>query len=503
MNQYEVDNAWFKLNFGGCPYGIFSAACPVEPLHALENGIIVDCIKVMYARIGSTSSLAELDGLARKLTNLPRQYQMSSGSDKSMPRLLWKDGLTNLTELTASCKVGIMFTIVVLSLQNEGKEYFNKVFGSSKTTNDMRECFQMILCYWMWLKKDTFWKVGDNTTQLQATTAIRKMLARIIALWPRSEGQGWKLPKFHEQIHVPDDIADNGSPHGSHSGPLEHNHIDLVKKPTNRTQKRRVSLDKQLGERIYEKYVLQAAVNNMSVNPKQDPKSTSSKSKWTVSNNSSKSILKVKPVQGQIGIYSSTGSFLPSPEVLKYIVDNYYTQELCEDQETIKTKFSIMVFSEIKKGDIIYRAHPCYRASKEWYDWVMIRWLDKSKAQSNQMLNQECHIDHKDQSRDKRKYCYAPAQLLAFIQPREGVYHAIVKCCDYGFQRSSIFSTQWKMSYIYQQHGRKTAHICHINVNSIVRHSLIVPQEIDKSKFYHEIWDRCLWGDEFFKRIIK
>ena len=84
------------------------------------------------------------------------------------------------------------------------------------------------------------------------------MLSRIIALWPRTEGQGWK-PKSHEQIHVPDDIPDNGSPQGSHSGPLEHNHIDLVKRPTNCTQKRRVSLDKQLGERIYEKYVLQAA----------------------------------------------------------------------------------------------------------------------------------------------------------------------------------------------------------------------------------------------------
>ena len=214
----------------------------------------------------------------------------------------------------------------------------------------MRECFQMILCYWMWLKKDTYWKVGDNRTQLQATTAIRKMLSRIIALWPRTEGQGWKLPKFHEQIHVPDDIADNGSPQGSHSGPLEHNHIDLVKRPTNRTQKRRVSLDKQLGERIYEKYVLQAAANYMSVNPNKNPQSTPSKSKWTVSNNSSKSTLKLKPVQGQIGIFSSTGSFLPSPEVLKYIVDNFYTQELCDDQETKKTKFSIMVFSEIKKG---------------------------------------------------------------------------------------------------------------------------------------------------------
>ena len=50
LNQYNVDNAWFNVSFGGCPYGIFSAACPVEPLHALENGIIADCLKVMFAK---------------------------------------------------------------------------------------------------------------------------------------------------------------------------------------------------------------------------------------------------------------------------------------------------------------------------------------------------------------------------------------------------------------------------------------------------------------------
>ena len=48
LNQYCVQNAWFKVNFGGCPYGIFSAACPVEPLHALENGLITTCLKILF-----------------------------------------------------------------------------------------------------------------------------------------------------------------------------------------------------------------------------------------------------------------------------------------------------------------------------------------------------------------------------------------------------------------------------------------------------------------------
>ena len=71
LNQYCVNNAWFKVNFGGCPYGIFSAACPVEPLHSLENGIMADCLKILYKKISSTASLAALDGMAQRLTLLP------------------------------------------------------------------------------------------------------------------------------------------------------------------------------------------------------------------------------------------------------------------------------------------------------------------------------------------------------------------------------------------------------------------------------------------------
>ena len=52
MNQYNVHNAWFDVDFGGCPYGIFSAACPVEPLHALENGLMHNCLEVLFSRIG-------------------------------------------------------------------------------------------------------------------------------------------------------------------------------------------------------------------------------------------------------------------------------------------------------------------------------------------------------------------------------------------------------------------------------------------------------------------
>ena len=184
FNQYNVYNAWFKVNFGGCPYGIFSAACPIEPLHSLENGIIADCLKILFKKVGSTKKLAQLDQIAQKVVNLPRQKGSSSGSDKTMPRLLWKDGITVLTDLTASYKVGIMFTVVVISLRKEGLDFFIEVLGDVDIVNDMRECFQMILCYWMWLKKKKYWDRQNNEERIKAKEAIREMLRKIKSLWP-------------------------------------------------------------------------------------------------------------------------------------------------------------------------------------------------------------------------------------------------------------------------------------------------------------------------------
>jgi hypothetical protein len=48
INQYNVDNAWLDVSDGGCRFGMFSAACPIEPLHALENGIIPDCLTILF-----------------------------------------------------------------------------------------------------------------------------------------------------------------------------------------------------------------------------------------------------------------------------------------------------------------------------------------------------------------------------------------------------------------------------------------------------------------------
>jgi hypothetical protein len=170
INQYNVHSAWFDVGYGGCRFGIFSAAAPVEALHAIENGLMPDAIQVLFTEEMTPAQLVRLDGLAKSLASLPRQKFLSSGAESLMPRLRWSDGITSLTDMPAKYKVGIMMTLVVITLTDDGVKFFTEVLGSKKRVAQMRQVFQMILSYWMWLKKATYWKRGDREAKLVART---------------------------------------------------------------------------------------------------------------------------------------------------------------------------------------------------------------------------------------------------------------------------------------------------------------------------------------------
>jgi hypothetical protein len=179
-----------------------------------------------------------------------------------MPRLLFKDGLSKLTDTTASTNMGIMLTVVVLSLTTKGSHLFNCTLGPMKA-QQMRYVFQQLLCYWMWLKKAFYWKAGDTIAKEAARTAIQTMLAQLVALWPRDRGQGGQTAKHHEQIHVPDDIDSLGAHQNYHTGSSEHNHIDNIKKPATMMQRQKSVLDWQIANHRADAYILDLAYDAM------------------------------------------------------------------------------------------------------------------------------------------------------------------------------------------------------------------------------------------------
>ena len=460
-------------------------------MHALENGIMNDCINVLFKRIGK-SRLDELDNLAQNLTKFSRQNQVSHGSDKDMPRLLWLDGVASLTNISASYRVGTLLTIVIISLQYDGIIYFENVLGDRRTLNNMRECFQMVLCYWMWLKRKTYWHREDNEKYSEALGAIRRMLSKIKSIWPRTQGQGWDLPKFHEQLHVPDDILQNGAPAGTHSGPAEHNHIQFVKLPSNRTQKRRKDLDYQIGSRFHETYLINTALQYME--PQHAGESMECKQKTEIN--------KLRGSNGELrlmikdnfrrALYKRKTMELTN-KMLTYILEKYPPV-----QKRLKTEkyVDIKYFSEYKRNNELFRAHPNYKQEGKWYDWVMIRWQPDQISKQKKDLKKECHVGDSDTDQNNNSgYLYSPGQILCFLTTDKGTNHAIVKCCDYEFERGSVFSNQWNQEYV-NLRGERKPRICIIDVQAIVSHALIIPTD-ENQESYHQIWDKCHWSNEF------
>jgi hypothetical protein len=131
-----VHSAWFDVGYGGCHFGIIlSDVAPVEALHELENGLIPDTIHVLFIVEMTPSQLARLDVLAKQLNRLLCQTYLSSGLEPLMlHHLCWSDSISSLSDLEAKYKVGIMLTIVVLTLQDDGFKFFTEVLGSELCT---------------------------------------------------------------------------------------------------------------------------------------------------------------------------------------------------------------------------------------------------------------------------------------------------------------------------------------------------------------------------------
>ena len=250
------------------------------------------------------------------------------------------------------------------------------------------------------------------------------------------------------------------------------------------------SLDFQLALRNYETYLINAAFEYMNQDKLDENKEVIDQDYLK----STKGTLKLKIIdETKMAFYEENSMKIPG-DALNFIVNEYEPiQESINSEEYIDLKY----FSEYKKNNKIFRAHPNYKQEGKWYDWVMIRWEKDLSIEQPAELSQQCHLTYSETEEDrKREYLYSPGQILCFTSPKEGVYHAIVKCCDYAFERGSVFSTTWKQEYVSTESGNIIPRICCVDVKSIVRHVLMIPSNPFDGTYY-QVWDKCHWGEEF------
>ena len=299
MSTHAVRNAFRNVNFGGDVRGIYGAT-PVDLMHAFNEGVLKYCMEAIFDLIPPKMK-ANLDNIVDVVFCRQR-----SSVRHLFPQTNFVKGFTNLTLITATERIGVCFTVFILSMLEQGKQIFLKLLnghgnneidlnidseisdvnednsvgskgglesddvdgaGQNLTSNyqsklsgckrlpcnlvSLQELLQALLCFHAWAKCSPSFDCTKAGVE-RMKYAIQVMLQKIKKYLPRGTGMGWNLQKFHGLSHLPDDIIRFGSPQNTDAGSGERSLKYFAKAVLSTAMKREDKFLCQVASRLHE-----------------------------------------------------------------------------------------------------------------------------------------------------------------------------------------------------------------------------------------------------------
>jgi hypothetical protein len=285
--------------------------------------------------------------------------------------------------------------MALILVTDAGSQLCNKVFGDQcdeqgrTQTNNYLYLFEMFMCFELWASKEEYWKIGMEEEEAfpAVTKAIRNLLKTLKTIARRTEGNAWKLTKFHELLHLLWYMKRFGAPRNYDAGMGEKNHQVMAKLPASSCQKIYATFDKQVMDRLHELFVLNRALEEfkiMGVLPQGlfsneqeeqenvevgDGQCEGSSFHIFRRNNGS---LSLKWARGRAHAIQGV-----MPELLEAVVEKYFKKSKIgtEGEGELSCQFDdFEILSEYKTPNgITFRAHPQFR-NRQWYDWSLVTW---------------------------------------------------------------------------------------------------------------------------------
>jgi len=94
---------------------------------------------------------------------------------------------------------------------------------------DILYVLEMNLAFFSWYKRGEPFAINDGISISAVKRCLSILLSTIKEFTPCNHGNGWKLQKFHEILHLPIDIYMFGSPQNYDKSPTEHRLIETAK----------------------------------------------------------------------------------------------------------------------------------------------------------------------------------------------------------------------------------------------------------------------------------
>ena len=102
--------------------------------------------------------------------------------------------------------------------------------GHQTNLSEVLEALEALSCFDAWSWMDTFWKLSQqNKYAMEVKQSLAAMLTMVCDRLPRQTGNGWKLPTFHNTMHIISDMCKYGKPKEANTEVGEKNHKVFAK----------------------------------------------------------------------------------------------------------------------------------------------------------------------------------------------------------------------------------------------------------------------------------
>jgi len=558
-----ANNAFVDANirFGLDPRSVWGAN-PVDLMHAFQSGIVMYIMKMTLDNVGNTNQML-LDRLVDRLFHGLRCKEKREGyprinfakgfskltmltSDEWVGKLFvlllalsTKDGkhaIGNAFDETSDLNLPKCLGPLAMDQAREFEEQANEVDKKREHLKDeehataegeqraqkakrkedepeemLRKCSvsdfvhlaEALLCFHAFYKKGNFELQEDGTVDRKSIHgSIARMLAMIRLYTPRKKGNGWKLQKLHELLHLALDIERFGPPSNFDAGPNESGLRYWAKLVSMTAQKRGYNIfAHQVADRVHEMLCFAKALRIhgiVGVREKGFYKVVHPEQKGSRKQNQVGSRVCTKGVGNSLmgtgyRIFQEIsngpdkvlgnqkkrkGSFVVSPVIKTFLRRHWLTEKDKNGSQVplhtgtivppystdgsnchhwdLKTECSMVPATDPQR--ITLRCSPNFNNEGAWFDWVIVHFECD--------LNSFCEIGHQTQF---ARGC-VPCKILAFHQDDGGNIMALVHGCSFKkneeqFANDSVLLECWNLEYIT------------INVTTKVRDTLVVSED--------------------------
>jgi hypothetical protein len=369
VSQHQCHNAFANIEIGDPVYKIFGSL-PTDTMHSVRKGIMARSMSLIFDCM-TASQKYRLDELAQKFHKDHRQ-----SARKNFPQTDFSNGVTNLSNMTAKEECGLVFLLICLAQFDDGWKLLNDALvskGQKTNLTKVLEALEALSCFDAWSRMDKFWKLPQQETYaMEAKESLARMLTMVRDCLPRQQGNGWKLPTFHNTMHIVSDMCKYGKPKEANTEVGEKNHKVFAKRIGRRCRKQHKTFANQVSVRLSDSFVIEKLASAMHLFDADDDEHFGAASPTAAHevmqeslNGATHCTLQLTGNEIEVTWQSATESHLLTwdADVAIFIQDHYMSTY---NQTTIHC------CTEYMYNELIIRCHPSYQGEGPWFDWVSV-----------------------------------------------------------------------------------------------------------------------------------